>query len=88
MNIYLSHHFIHTYKKITKKNKLVSIQAQEALRQFIQDPKTPSLRLHRLKGKQFDNWSISVSSNIRILFTYIKDGILLIDMGTHDEVYR
>lgn len=53
------------------------------------NPRHPSLRLHRLKGKLKDLHSVSVTLAYRITlsFAIIEGSIVLIDIGTHDEVY-
>ena len=47
----------------------------------------PSLRLHKLEGGPHEDWSISIEKDIRILFSYVKDGIVLVDVGKHDDIY-
>lgn len=49
------------------------------------NPQYTALRLHKLSGKE--NWSISISSDIRLKFSIHRDTILCLDIGTHDEVY-
>lgn len=88
MNVYYSQYFIKRYRKITKKNQQLKQSIKKVINQFIKSPRHPTLHLHKLKGKMVDDWSISVEANMRIIFTYIKDGILLVDIGSHDEVYR
>jgi len=88
MNIYFSKEFIKNYRKITKKNISLREKVKMNLRVFRENPRHPSLRLHRLKGKMVDDWSISIQSDLRIVFTYISDGILLVDIGNHKEVYK
>jgi proteic killer suppression protein len=39
----------------------------------IQDMDVPGFRLHRLKGKQADRWSVRVSRNWRLTFEF-RDG--------------
>ncbi|MHB8362114.1 MAG: type II toxin-antitoxin system RelE/ParE family toxin [Patescibacteria group bacterium] len=46
-----------------------------------------SLKVHKLKGKYGSYWSFSVEEDLRIIYIY-KDRITLVDIGTHDEVYR
>jgi len=87
MNVYYLPYFIKQYRKLTKKNKPLKQSIKKTINQFLKFPQHPSLRLHKLKGKMIDDWSISVEANIRIIFTYITDGILLVDIGSHDEVY-
>jgi len=88
MNIYFSKEFIKNYRKITKKNNSLKAKIKISISVFEKNPRHPSLRLHRLKGKMVEDWSISVQSDLRIVFTYVLDGILLIDIGNHKEVYR
>jgi len=88
MNVYYSPYFIKQYRKLTKKNQPLKQLIKKAINQYIKSPQYPTLRLHKLKGKMIDDWSISVKTNIRVIFTYVKDGILLVDIGSHDEVYR
>lgn len=44
----------------------------------------PSLRLHKLKGKLKDLWSISIHYKYRIIFKVMEEGeILFISIGKH-----
>lgn len=55
-----------------------------------EDPFAPSLRLHALSGRLSDCYAISVTYSDRIILTLeISDKeITLLDIGSHDEVYR
>lgn len=88
MNVYLSKNFIKASKKLTKSNLLIKKKIKEKIKLFINNPKHPSLKLHKLKGKMVEDWSFSVENNLRIVFTYVEDGVLLVDIGSHDEVYK
>jgi addiction module RelE/StbE family toxin len=88
MNVYLSKNFERAFKKITKNNPSLKEKVKEKIRLFTKNPKDYSLKLHKLKGKMIEDWSFSVESDIRIILTYIEDGILLVDIGSHDEVYK
>lgn len=51
---------------------------------FRANPFHPSLRLHKLKGKLFGLWSISIDRKNRIIFKPLEDGIiLLVSIGAH-----
>ena len=54
-----------------------------------QDPHHPSLRLHKLKGELSDFYSVSINMKYRILLDFIirDDQIILIDIGSHQELY-
>jgi len=88
MNVYLSNNFIKASKKLTKNNSFLKEKINEKIKIFQDYPNHPSLKLHKLKGKMVEDWSFSVASDIRIVFSYIEDGILLVDIGSHDEVYK
>ncbi len=53
----------------------------------------PVLRTHKLKGELSSTWACTVEYDCRIVFEFVKspvtgeEEILLIDIGTHDEVY-
>ncbi|MEJ5173469.1 MAG: type II toxin-antitoxin system YafQ family toxin [Hydrogenothermaceae bacterium] len=66
---------IETYKKILRLLEL--------------NPFHPSLRLHKLKGKFKDKYSVSITMSYRIIltFTIVEKEIVLIDIGHHDEIY-
>ncbi len=87
MNIHTSPPYTRRFKKLVKNNKNISELIDKKLALFVKNKNHPSLRLHKLSG-QFENaWSISINDSIRILFHYIDDGILLGEIGYHDEVY-
>jgi len=72
--------------KLCKRNKALRRAIDRKLRTLAVFPKHPGLRLHKLNTKE-DAWSMSVNMKIRILFLYREYGILLINIGDHDEVY-
>lgn len=86
MEILPTSFFAARYRKLVKKHPNLSGKVDKQLELFVKNPKTPSLRLHKLSGKN-KGWSISITGDLRILFDYFTDGILLLDIGTHDEVY-
>lgn len=51
------------------------------------NPFHPSLRLHKLKGR--DHYSISINMKYRITLEFYIEGdtITLIRLGSHEEVY-
>ena len=47
-----------------------------------------TLRTHKLSGKLAGQWAFSVDDDCRIVFEFVgEDQVLLIDVGSHDEVY-
>jgi len=87
MKIYLSSEFIKNFKKLTRKNPPLKNKIKEKLKLFQENPAHPSLRIHKLVGKKEQSWGISVELDLRIIFIFVKDGVLLIDIGEHEEVY-
>lgn len=53
------------------------------------NPEHPSLRLHKLKGRFKDTYSVSVTMQYRIIlkFALVGKEIILIDIGHHNDVY-
>lgn len=88
MNIYPSREFLRAYKKIIKKRTNLNQKIKSKIELLTLNPLHPSLRLHKLKGKQVESWSIAVEKDLRIIFTYVPEGILLIDIGKHEDVYQ
>ena len=64
------------------------------LDKLAQNPFEPSLETHKLKGEFLGDWACSAGYDLRITFTFVEsqtpkaeDDILLLNIGTHDEVY-
>ena len=60
------------------------------LQQLEQDPHQPHLRLHALQGELKGMHAVSLTHSYRIVLTLkiTEREIILLDIGTHDEVYR
>ena len=57
---------------------------------FSETPFAESLKTHKLSGKLKNLWSFSIEYDLRIVFFFTDDNpqqAVLIDIGTHDEVY-
>ncbi|WP_320035502.1 type II toxin-antitoxin system mRNA interferase toxin, RelE/StbE family [Halarcobacter sp.] len=76
-------------KKFLKKHPNMFERYAKSIFILEKDPYHPSLRLHKLKGKLTDFYSISINMEYRMIIDFIiKDNqIIPIDIGTHDEVY-
>lgn len=83
--------FKRAYKKFSQKHPGLREKFEFSLRQLVADPFASSLDTHKLKGALAGLWACSVAYDCRIVFEIIKEGddevFLLIDIGTHDEVY-
>jgi mRNA interferase YafQ len=93
MQVVWSSGFKRSFRKITKRNSQLKEQIIETLILLAADPFTPSLKSHKLSGNLEGFWSCSVAYDCRIVFRFYEDEqllqmtIVLIDIGTHDEVY-
>ena len=64
---------------------------EAVLDQLSADAMHPSLRTHKLRGPLVGCWACSAGYDLRIVFEFTKhqgaEAILLLALGTHDEVY-
>lgn len=58
-----------------------------ALRRFALDPQDALLRTHELNGDLDGDWAFSVDDDLRVLFRWECDEALLVNLGSHDQVY-
>ena len=69
----------------------VSTSLEATLEQLSADASHPSLRTHKLRGALSGCWACSAGYDLRIVFEYVQhegaEAILLLALGTHDEVY-
>ena len=72
-----------------KKHKDLYSQYKKTVEILSRDPYHPSLRLHKLQGKLNGYYSISINMKYRIVLDFIiqDDVIILIDIGSHSDVY-
>ncbi len=87
MTIHETSNFSKRIEKLTKRNPRLRQKIDKKLQLLVTDSGNNSLRLHKIDGKEDSIWSISIDMKLRILFTYVENGILIFDIGTHDEVY-
>lgn len=75
--------------KFIKKHPDLLSQYQKTLELLEMNPHHPSLRLHKLKGKLSELYSITINISYRISIDFIfeDDKIIPIDVGSHDEIY-
>lgn len=94
MNLIWSEGFKRSFKKLIQKNPQLKPKIFGVLRRLAEDPFTPSLKSHKLSGNLDGLWSCTVTYDCRIIFSFSENKefieiiILLIDIGSHDQVYR
>lgn len=76
--------------RFLKRHPDLEVMYSKALRLLEANPHHPSLRLHPLKGKLDGLHSVSINMSFRITLEMIitDKEIILINVGSHDEVYR
>ena len=81
--------FMKKLSKIIKKNPSLKAKISKTLKLLATDINHPSLRLHKLKGNMSDYYSASIDMNYRIILELIvtEKEIILLDIGSHDDVY-
>ena len=93
MKLSASKNFERKYKKLASKNSQLKSSIDQTLLLMEQDAFNPILETHKLTGKLIGLWAISCGYDCRIIFTFQKSMnsdeqiILLVDFGTHKEVY-
>ena len=87
--IRLSESYKRRLRKFIEAHKDMAVRYEKTIRILQENPHHPSLRLHKLKGAMSEYYSISINIEYRIImdFMIVGEVIILLDIGTHDEVY-
>ncbi len=88
-NIVFTESYIKRAKKFFKKHPEVLPQYEKTLKLLELNPTHPSLRLHKLKGRLSELFSVSINITYRITIIFLieENRIVPVDIGRHDEVY-
>lgn len=84
MKISYSKNFIKQAKKLDPKLRR---KLQLRIQRFIQNPLSPELRNHQLKGKFKDYRSIDITGDIRALYLQRGEEAIFDAVGTHSQLY-
>ena len=77
--------FVRSYKKLSVE---LREEVKEKIEMFKIDTSSPSLKVHKFKGKMKDFYSFSVNYRYRIVFSYkSKNLVTFLNIGDHD-VYK
>lgn len=80
--------FKRSYNKKIKNNKEIKEKFWHSLELFSKDIFNSKLRTHKLTGRLQGLWAFSCSYDCRVIFKFInRNEVLLIDTGSHEEVY-
>ncbi len=85
--------FKRAFRKFVKRNSDLQKRIEETLQQMEADVFAPNLGTHKLSGKLDGLLSCSCGYDCRVVFSIERDTtsndevIVLLDIGTHNEVY-
>ncbi|MBD2530043.1 type II toxin-antitoxin system YafQ family toxin [Nostoc flagelliforme FACHB-838] len=85
--------FKRAFRKFVKRNAELQQRIEDTLQQMEADVFAPGLDTHKLSGKLDGLQSCSCGYDCRVVFSIELDvetnseAIVLLDIGTHDEVY-
>jgi len=83
--------FVRAATRVLKRSPDVAEALEETLQRLSDDAFHPLLKTHKLKGNLAGSWACSVAYDLRIVFEFVPhdetESILLLSLGTHDEVY-
>ena len=82
--------FLRTARKFLRRHPELAGVLADVLGQLETDPTAPRLRLHRLQGKHRGKHAVSLTYSHRIvlILRIAEREVTLLDIGSHDEVYR
>jgi mRNA interferase RelE/StbE len=85
MEVNLSPRFTRAYKKLPKK---IQEDFKSKIETFVKDPRHPSLKTHKLKGKYQESLAFRLKDGYRVLFEFSSlESVDLLDVGPHD-IYK
>lgn len=85
--------FRKAYRRAARRDRALQIRIEDVLRQMQADVFHAVLGTHKLSGALEGLWACSCGYDCRIVFAFDTDPacgrevILLLDIGTHEEVY-
>jgi len=75
-------------KKFAKQPKKIRMIFKNKIDLFMEDLYHPILKTHKLSGKLKNLWSFNLTRDIRVIFDQNnKEVVLLVDIGSHSELY-
>jgi len=76
---------------LIKYNKQLRNKLHNTLITLAENPFSPALFTHKLKGELSDKYAARLTYSLRIVFKFVKEHdeecLLLLSIGSHDEVY-
>lgn len=75
-------------QEVQRSNINLSNKIRKQLKLFQENPRHPSLRLHKVIRQVENAWSISIDMSLRMLYVETEEEFYFFEIGTHDQVYR
>lgn len=88
-----SNTFRRALRRTLRRHPQLRDEIEGTLKLLEEDPFTPRLATHKLKGKLAGTWACSATFDLRILFELVpgqegtEEDVFLIEIGSHEEVY-
>jgi len=85
--------FKHAFRRLARQDPTRQDRILEVLAALVAYPFNPALKTHKLRGRLAGLWACWVEYDCRIVFAFDadpaggEDVIVLVDIGSHDEVY-
>lgn len=86
--LYTTRQFERAYKSFIKLHPELKSAIREKLKQLLENPASPALRLHKLSGKLSNHHAVSITHSFRLIFMLEGSRIYLTNIGAHDDLYR
>ena len=82
--------FLRELRKYLKRHPERAVVVRDVLTMLEEDPRTPSLKLHPLQGrmKGLHAVRLTYSDRITLILSIGVREVVLLNVGTHDEVYQ
>ncbi len=82
-------YFSRVFKRFAKRHPELKEATRTALDMLRKDPFAPSLRLHSLTGRLAGKQAVSINYAYRIVLCVeiVGQEVILLNIGSHDEVY-
>lgn len=85
MNFFLTETFQKKAKKLCKKDTQLRGTLAKQFSLFQENHQHPSLRLHKLKGKRSEQYSIWIMGDLRALSIKDEEEYIFFDLVNHDQ---
>jgi mRNA-degrading endonuclease YafQ of YafQ-DinJ toxin-antitoxin module len=85
--------FVRAFKRKIRRDPILQTRILGTLKELAENPFQSGLKAHKLRGRLEGLWACWVEYDCRVIFAFEpdpsggEDMIVLIDIGSHEEVY-